>query len=194
MGKSRYRREVAAVARLDFGTPHGRDDRRLVSLPAAVSCCNQLTAKDSPQIGRSRVGGNPIPWSAVKGATAVVPSPAWSPGRRGETPLAAAPVSSFQAPIGQVVHMRVRSVYIPNSCDHSNSPRAHALCTYQRPTWDGANVVGAHQGLTGCGSTHAGNPTQRLGRFSRSAPSQPQNPCKAALKISAVPTTRKAQQ
>jgi hypothetical protein len=45
-----------------------------------------------PSIGRCRVGGNSIHWSAVKEATGQAPSPvAWSPGRRGRGPLAAAP-------------------------------------------------------------------------------------------------------
>ena len=60
------------------------------SLPAAVSCRIRVTAKDAPPIDRP---ADPSP-RAVKGAQAQVPSPAWSPGRRGQTPSAAAPIFS----------------------------------------------------------------------------------------------------
>jgi hypothetical protein len=43
--------------------------------------------------------------TAVKGAQAQVPSPAWSPGRRGRAPLAAAPISSGEG------------IFHPTNCD-----------------------------------------------------------------------------
>jgi hypothetical protein len=78
-----------------------------VALHCARGCCALTTV--SP-IGRSRH----IPPRAVKGATALVPSPAWSPGRRGggwDSIHAAAPV--FSSRVGQAVHTAARILYIP---------------------------------------------------------------------------------
>jgi hypothetical protein len=61
-----------------------------------------MPAKNSP-VSFSPIGRSPhISWRAVKGTQAQVPSPAWSPGRRGRAPLAAAPRSLRQGQSGQL--------------------------------------------------------------------------------------------
>jgi hypothetical protein len=75
-----------------------------VALQRARRSCTRRTF--SP-IGRSPH----IPRRTVKGAQALAPSPAWSPGRRGQIPIpAAAPV--FPSPVGQTVHTPARLLYI----------------------------------------------------------------------------------
>jgi len=108
---------------------HGRA-RREAPLTGARSASACHASRAFSPIGRSWVGGNPISWRAVKGVQALAPSPAWSPGRRGQIPIpAAAPV--FSSPTGQTVHTPTRRLYIPAKCGWSNSLRSHALCGYR---------------------------------------------------------------
>ena len=83
-----------------------------------------------------------IPRRTVKGATALVPTPVWSPGRRGRAPLAAAPV--FSSPEGQTVHTPSRLLYIA------------------------AKVLPAPACVKGCGATVEG--VNRLKRAIKSRP------------------------
>ena len=114
--------------------------------------------------------------TAVKGATVPSPSPAlWSPGRRGQIPLAAASISSRRSGIGigQAVHNSSRSVDILDSFksraevyDYSNSPYTHALCGYRRAERGRTDPVGAHEGSTsGQGPKQSRDPQQRSKRL-----------------------------
>lgn len=101
MERSSYRREAAAVT----GCPHVQRPEGLSPSAGRVS----HTCGSSRRCGVARTTATFRPTTvaippidrptdpsprAVKGAQVKVPSPAWSPGRRGQTPLAAAPIFS----------------------------------------------------------------------------------------------------
>jgi hypothetical protein len=84
--------------------PHASGCTSRARLEAPLTGVCNTPAIFSP-IGR-RVGGVFIRFrTAAKGTTAPSPSPAWSPGRRGRAPLAAAPISSGEG------------IFHPTNCD-----------------------------------------------------------------------------
>ena len=101
-------------ARCIPATPGAGGYPRFVSLPAAVGRCNRLTASKPPRIDRPPHTS----LRAVKGAMALVPTPAvWSPGRRGQTPLAATSTFSpagADTGIGRTVHTATCAVDVPD--------------------------------------------------------------------------------
>jgi hypothetical protein len=104
-------------------TPHGGDDGACPSTTTGGWDFHLLSRRLRASFHRLSVWwvGFSSPRRAVKGSTALVPSPAvWPPGRRGQTSLAAAPTSfpstSFPSTgVGQAVHEPSRHMDISDS-------------------------------------------------------------------------------